>query len=766
MKIMGRYLFARKALASFWGLLLILCQAAADCQGQAAGYQDIFDDLIKLTPDSVSYQVKMVTIKRDAGSIMLMSGRITPAKPINGRVVALIFEGEGRFHFEPMDDVEKKQLARFYKTESIEDDFTSAVIVFTDDTYDSLKRDLRLSPKAKGDGDGTLLRKAIECLAREKGKYGNPHLMKGLLESQANGFFWAELRTKGNGPLFFSWDPFDAEEVSLSRLAKGLQFDRKTEVICQFPSGETRRLGGQRKPAEVTPLRIDRYRAECAIDKNLEVRIACAVTFVSQMENQQWLPLILDEELVLDSARWGGGQPLAAYKMKENPLLWVRTPQPISKDQVCSLTVYYHGDIIDKQVNWFFVKSSSSWYPRTEYWDRASFDVLFKVAEKYDFVSSFAPCSVSTIDGWKYYHVMSEEPCRNFGFTLGYFKRHVINDPRIAKVEVLYTAESNAEKQVGADVANSLAFFQKIFGPVGLKTFHVTETPIWGGVAYPGLINLSWATFQRLYEEEYSEMLRAHEVSHQWWGVGVDFETYHDHWLCEGLANFSGLLYLQKTSKDRNKYFQVLKEWRDELAGARKYLLKSGKEPGPIWLGYRNITSETEEDFDLIVYIKGAWVFHMLRNMMIDLNTMNEDRFIGLMSDFYNSYRGRNATTDDFKAMAQSYYGQGLDWFFNQWVRGTGIPRYQYALNYADEGGKCRAKIKIRQDGVPEDFQMVIPLEFEFEGKRYARLRVTAKGPMTVIELPLLPMAPKKVTFNLYESVLCTAEKVEWGSLN
>ena len=25
------------------------------------------------------------------------------------------------------------------------------------------------------------------------------------------------------------------------------------------------------------------------------------------------------------------------------------------------------------------------------------------------------------------------------------------------------------------------------------------------------------------------EVFRAHEVAHQWWGIGVDFTSYHDH---------------------------------------------------------------------------------------------------------------------------------------------------------------------------------------------------------------------------------------------
>jgi len=195
---------------------------------------------------------------------------------------------------------------------------------------------------------------------------------------------------------------------------------------------------------------------------------------------------------------------------------------------------------------------------------------------------------------------------------------------------------------------------------------------------------------------------------------------------------------------------------------ARKYLLSSGVKAGSIWLGYRSSTMDTPEDFGVLVYYKGAWVVQMLRNMMLDLNTMKEDKFVGAMQEFYNSYLGGYATTEDFRAVMEKHTGKDLGWFFKQWVYGDNIPEYKFSYTTVKTlEGKYKLTYRIEQTGVPGDFQMLIPLQFDFGNDQTARTRVLAKGPCTQNDL-MLPMKPKEVLFNPFASVLCKQETVTW----
>jgi aminopeptidase N len=270
------------------------------------------------------------------------------------------------------------------------------------------------------------------------------------------------------------------------------------------------------------------------------------------------------------------------------------------------------------------------------------------------------------------------------------------------------------------------------------------------------MVHLSFATFHQTRQEGEDEVFRAHEVAHQWWGVGVDFTSYHDQWLSEGFSNFSGLWYLQTVRKDNKKYFEMLDRWRTAV-------LDRGEQPAPIWLGYRAKSSKDDNGYSVLVYQKGAWVLHMLRIMMLDLKTMGEDRFTATMRDFYTTYQGKRASTQDFREIAEKHVGADLGWFFDQWVYGTEIPSYRVAYRTeAAENGQYRVKLRVRQENVSESFQMYVPVTLDLGGDRLARVRVKVRGPESEIELPLMPAEPKSLRFNDLSGVLAEVKMVNW----
>jgi aminopeptidase N len=272
------------------------------------------------------------------------------------------------------------------------------------------------------------------------------------------------------------------------------------------------------------------------------------------------------------------------------------------------------------------------------------------------------------------------------------------------------------------------------------------------------MVHLSWSTFQNTSDHGEDEVFRAHEVAHQWWGIGVDFASYHDQWLSEGFSNFSGLWYLQTVSKDNDKYFDMLRQWRSSI------LLREG-EPGPISLGYRVFASRDDDldDYQTVVYKKGAWVIHMLRILMLDLKTMSDDRFTAMMKDFYAKYEGRRASTEDFQRVVERHTGAEMGWFFDQWVHSTAIPTYRVAHRTEPaENGQFRVRLRVRQEGVPESFQMFVPVTLDLGKDRKARVRVKVKGAVSEIELPLMPAEPKSVKFNDLEGVLAEVKTMSW----
>src|ERR1043166_6783111 len=211
------------------------------------------------------------------------------------------------------------------------------------------------------------------------------------------------------------------------------------------------------------------------------------------------------------------------------------------------------------------------------------------------------------------------------------------------------------------------------------------------------MIDLSWGTFQMTSLDGFDEFFRAHEVAHQWWGNGVQPVSYRDAWLSEGMATFSGLWYVQTARRHNDEYFKFLDQYRSDIHDDHD-------DAGPIWIGYRNASPNARRGYDIMIYEKGAWVLHMLRIMLLDLGTMKEDRFTETLRDFYQSYHGSTATTDDFRGVVERHAGIPMDWFFDEWVKGTSIPSYNVAWTSQPApgaAGKYVVRLRVTQEHVP-----------------------------------------------------------------
>ena len=196
--------------------------------------------------------------------------------------------------------------------------------------------------------------------------------------------------------------------------------------------------------------------------------------------------------------------------------------------------------------------------------------------------------------------------------------------------------------------------------------------------------------------KDFVDEVGPHELAHQWWGHSVAPKTYHDEWISEGFSEFTAGLVLQQTG-GWPRYNGFWERKRKAITEKGRGAAMPNNEAGPISQGFRLETWQTPGSYDSIIYSKGAYVLHMLRLMMQDRNDkQNPDvAFMAMMSDFAKSFAGRNATTADFKAIVEKHMtpnlnasGNGkVDWFFDEWVYGTAIPKYTSTFD-VKEGGR------------------------------------------------------------------------------
>jgi aminopeptidase N len=148
--------------------------------------------------------------------------------------------------------------------------------------------------------------------------------------------------------------------------------------------------------------------------------------------------------------------------------------------------------------------------------------------------------------------------------------------------------------------------------------------------------------------------------------------------------------------------------------------------------------------------------------MLLDTRNMSEDRFIATMRDFYATYRGKRATTDDFQKVVERHVGVPMDWFFNEWVYGTSVPTYTFSwTTEPDSSGKgIAARLRVRQSDVPDNFSMYVPVLFKFsQGEALVRILVRGATSETRIQLPA---EPTEVQLNPLESVLAEVKTEGW----
>jgi len=318
------------------------------------------------------------------------------------------------------------------------------------------------------------------------------------------------------------------------------------------------------------------------------------------------------------------------------------------------------------------------------------------------------------------------------------------------------------------------------FGKSGYDDISITEQPNFNfGQSWPNLVYLPisaytdstqrWMLFGQINSKftGFVQEVTPHEVSHQWWGHAVGWASYHDQWLSEGFAEFSAGLFLQQgvAGDWRKDYIDFWERLRHRLLEKNNYGI-APNDAGPLWMGTRLISPRTESAYQNVTYPKGAYVLEMLRSMMFSTQDPEKDKdkaFIAMMHDFVESHRDRPATTESFKAIAEKHMtklmdlqGNGrLNWFFDEWVYGTQIPRYHFEYQVAPaDGGKVKLHMTVTQSEVDEHFVMLLPVFADF-GKGMIRIgQVGIAGNTTRTADVLLPSQPQKVALNAYKEIL------------
>ncbi len=734
-------------------------------------YESVYKQLTHLEIDNEKVlDCRQFSFRRDVATFNFVDGYLYFCKPVNGRVCAAVFKGHGTFSFSPPTKIEKDQLKRYYKTDSLTQSFIRLFLVFADSTYEEFSSRGKLTggdvlPEAQ-----TALALCMKYLGDAKKGEIEPELIKPFISNTRNGLFFSQFYENDTKPLFFEINPDEVEEIRFMRQLETQPFLYRWEVVNQFQQQQDFRNQVDLNYKNKDEFGVSRYTIDCTIEKDIGLRIRSECNIITY-KNINTMLFYLGSELIVDSVVQGNGSPVRFFKGEESPYLWIQRDKAFAEGEEIALRFTYHGKAFFQWSNYFYLPTSAFWYPTVPYNIRSNFDITYHYPSGATLVSVGDSISSVTQEKVTTSHWVTTAPARWATFHLGNFDRLDIPGDSIPPITILVTWE-NKERliETGVEYINSIRFFQKIFGKPALKRLYATNMP-GSGIACPGLIYTSKEIGSRRmsgsvpygnWMDEADLLTLSSKIANQWWSVGVDIKTYHDRWLSEGFALYSGLSYLQSRVGNNENFLNYLREWKRRMLESNVFLLGDREESGPIWMGYRTLRVNREEDFALQVYQKGAWVLHMLRNMLRDPVTMSDTGFVNLMQDYYRTYEGKAASTDDFMNIVSAHMGMDMSWFFRQWVYESAIPKYEYCYHSKDTAGQYKVTMRVRQSNVPDDFQMFIPLKVDFGGGRVTRLSILVTGREMEFDLPLFSYKPVDVVFNDLESVLCEVEKVYW----
>jgi hypothetical protein len=764
-----------------------------------------------------SYRFDNFTLNVDAATFEFQKGTISFLSPVNGNVTGAIFVGEGHFHLKPVTPLDARELKRRTGAEEVDEDFTEVVIRFTPNMRMSLLRGLGAKADPAPEAASVLKNWRERMRQRREPALGfTQYLLQGATMDNVDAdvlaaiyndahpdFFNAYLRGKKHKDLRFflrmrvgALPQLDSpEEVGLINydpegMEDGVWYlsHLKSEYVKHTAnSREDRRL-----------FATVGYKIETVISRNGHLFSAATIRFRPLIAGERVLKFGLLPNLRVSRVTDEQRHDLFFIQedKKEDGSFYAILPQAFPVGEEHGIYVEYAGDKVLEQAGEgsYYVGARTSWYPNLNgFGERALYDLTFKVPKRYKVISVGELKGESTEDDFAVSHWVTPIPVAVAGFNYGeYEKLEIPDDITHYKISGYYLSQlpdnlrhfgalqSMAPKSMTKYALDQtraqLQLCSFYFGKIPYEDIYVTEQPNFAfGQSWPNLIYLPisaytdstqrWMLFGQINSKftGFVQEVTPHEVSHQWWGHAVSWGSYHDQWLSEGFAEFSAGLFLQQAvgenwQKDYTEFWERL---RERVLEKNNFGI-APNDAGPLWMGLRLVSPRSENAYQNVTYPKGAYVLEMLRSIMYSPDDQDKP-FIAMMHDFVESHRDVPATTESFKAIAEKHMSKimdlekngRLDWFFDEWVYGTQVPKYhlEYQFTPAD-AGKTNLHMTITQSEVDEHFAMLVPVFVDF-GKGWRRIgQVSMVGNNSrSIDVPL-PSQPKKVALNPYKEIL------------
>jgi hypothetical protein len=778
-------------------------------------------DTLRLDSQNVYTLSSADRIELHRGDLVLAfeQGKLAFFQPFEGRITGFVFSGIGHTLALPRDPAEKQQMARFLGAPVLDQQFVSIYARFTDDTAQDLLMQLsRAALQPASDASfASLWLSQLERL-------NATHSLRILVEKYSTAprhFFHAGIDGILTGPFDVLLDEMRSENFMLGQ-------PRVVNKMSYYDVWTSYALPGFSPPS--LPFHAPRYQINTTIHPDNSVEGDSSVNFRASTGGESILFIQLARALKVENISLGSGETLSFFQnegLTEQQLpsrgadtlcvFLPRTPQP---GDDFTLRFRYRGNVIENYGNSvLYVGARESWYPH--FGDAAEFaqyDLTFHWPKHLRLVATGEKSEEREDGDFRVARWKSDLPVPEAGFNVGEYAfvsissgNHTVEVcanrlleqailsrlarapaepdplPRPPMIDLTSPtgvlvlpppSPADALKSLAREVDSSITFFEKYGGPFPFRHLDVSQIPGAFGQGWPGLLYLSTFSFlppetqeraglSSVSQEAFTDIIPVHEVAHQWWGNVVGWSSYRDQWIDEGLSVYLSLLFADSQKIPDRTLLTWLARYRKRLLTRAPDSDLAPADTGPVVMGTRLSSSKSPDAYDIVIYSKGAWVFHMLREMLRQPNSRDPDaRFMALLHTLAAKYAQKALSTEQLQQEIEAVMtpkmdlegGHSMEWFFEEYVRGTGIPRYkvEFSARRTEKGFQVRGKLF--QFGVPRSFIAPVPLYFSSGAGRNVFLgTVVTAGEETSFSFNS-QTEPRKLLIDPHMTLLCVPE--------
>jgi aminopeptidase N len=384
-------------------------------------------------------------------------------------------------------------------------------------------------------------------------------------------------------------------------------------------------------------------------------------------------------------------------------------PAGATAGQDVTFTIAYHGVPANglrliSNIHGERTAFSENWYNRARQWmpsidhigDKATGELIVTTKADYQVVSNGV--IVEQVDlpgGLRRTHWKQDVPIAPWLYSLGVARFVVKQGISVRGVPLsFWVFPQDSDKGMAAvtrDASESFEFFSDHVGPYAYaKLAHVEAAGMGGGTEHVSNI---------FYGEKQVNAGSApvvHETAHQWFGDSVTESDWNDVWLSEGFATYFTLLFTEH-AYGRDAFVDGLRRSRNAVLRLEKALPNT-----PVVHANYVTDAPDSEPNNRLVYDKGSWTLHMLRDQ---IGTEPFWRGIRL---YYQRHMNGLATTADLRRAMEEASGQDLGWFFQQWLTRPGVPQVSGTWRYDAAAKQIVVSVKQTQPGDPYRFPLGI----------------------------------------------------------